>query len=112
VQSQSEQAHGSVPLRSLQRDRACASCTFHQIEVLFPVRPLFLERRGAVAHLDPLHRAVAQAARAFHVAHIFVARDRAGAKRALFDRLGERLLAAGLDARRHQITHPPQAYDF
>ena len=27
VQSQSEQAHGSSPLRSLQRDRACASCT-------------------------------------------------------------------------------------
>ena len=33
-----------------------------ELEVLFPVRTLLLQRRCAVADLDPLHRAVARAA--------------------------------------------------
>ena len=76
-----------------------------EIEIFLPVRPLFLERRRAVAHLDPLDRAVAQAARAFHVAQIFAAGNRTGAERAVFDGIGERLLASCFHPSCHQIAH-------
>ena len=50
---------------------------FNQIEVLFPVGALLLERRRAEAGLHPLHGPVLELARVFHVVQVLVAGDRA-----------------------------------
>ena len=47
----------------------------HEVEILLPVRTLFLERRGALADFDPSHRLVGTNPRLVHVAQIFVPGD-------------------------------------
>ena len=58
VQSHSQQAHGSSPFRSRQRDRAWRILDLHQVEELLPVRPLLGQGRVAEADLHPLRPAV------------------------------------------------------
>src|SRR4051812_32919345 len=50
-------------------------------EVRLPVVALFGERRGAVAHLDPLHAAIVELTGGVHVAEVLVAGHRAAAER-------------------------------
>src|SRR5204862_549583 len=61
-----------------------------ELEVLLPVRALFLERHGTEAGLHPFHAAVRQLARAGHVVLVFIARHRPRAERAVVDRPSER----------------------
>src|SRR5213592_4806958 len=62
----------------------------NEVEILFPVRPLFLKRQSAEANLHPAHATVVAQPGAFHVAQILVARHRAGAERTVLDRLQQR----------------------
>src|SRR5439155_8863716 len=58
-----------------------------QHEVLFPVLPLLLERRGAVADLHPLHASIFEFSRLGHVAQVLVAGHGAAAESAFVNRL-------------------------
>ena len=69
-----------------------------QLEVLLPVRPLFVQRLGAEADLDPARGAVVAQPGVGHVAEVFAAGDRAGAERPGVDRVEQRRFAAGFDA--------------
>jgi hypothetical protein len=64
-----------------------------QFEVLFPIRPLFLEWNGAVADLNPAGQAVSADPGLAHVAEVFAFRHRATAKRLLFDSVEQRFRA-------------------
>src|SRR5207244_10111361 len=68
----------------------------HEIEELFPVRALFLERRRAVTDFHPLDRPVAEQPRGFHVVQILAAGHRAGAEGTVFDGLRQGRLAPAL----------------
>src|SRR5438445_3408485 len=77
----------------------------NEVEILFPVRPLFLKRQSAEANFHPTHTTVVAQPGAFHVAQILVARHRAGAERTVLDHLQQRWFPAGLDASLHQVPH-------
>jgi hypothetical protein len=77
----------------------------HQLEELLPIRPLFVQRLAAVADFHPANRAVAADPGVGHVPQILPVGHRAAAQRAVFDRLEQRLLAAGSDAGGDQVAH-------
>ena len=77
----------------------------HQLEVLFPVGLLLVERLPAEADLHPAHRAVLELPRLGHVPQVLVARDRAAAERALLDGAQEGRLLAGTDAGGDEVSH-------
>src|SRR5215207_2704860 len=56
----------------------------HHLEVLLPVRALFLQWGRAEAHLNPARRAVIAQSSVAHVAEVFSAGDRAAPERAVF----------------------------
>ena len=105
MQSQSPHAHGSVPFRSRQRLRACASCTLSSVKYVLPVLALFVQRRRAVADLDPLHAAVVELTRRLHVAQVLVAGDRARGRAFRRRSRVERGRAARLHPRGDQVAH-------
>src|SRR5436190_7478779 len=78
---------------------------FLERQILLPVLPLLLERRRTEAHLDPSHPAVVISPRGVHVPDVFVAGNRAPAKRAVGDGVAQRLLLPWLDASGDEITH-------
>ena len=57
-----------------------------QVEIFFPIRPLFRERRITKTGLDPSRHALFVYARLLHVIEVFVAGDRALPERFIFDR--------------------------
>ena len=61
-----------------------------QLEILLPVRTLFLQRRWAVTDFDPPHRLVGTNPRLIHIAQVFFPRDRAFAKCTALNRLQQR----------------------
>ena len=83
-----------------------------EIEILVPVFALFLQRRRAEAHLDPLHTAVVVLARVGHVAQVLAAGDRSATERAIVDRLAQRGRLTVSDAGRDQIAHRIIVADF
>ena len=80
-----------------------------EIEVLFPIGTLFLERSGTVADLDPSRGAVRKKARVLYVPKIFAFCDRTSAQSSTFDGFEKGSLKAGLDAGTHQIAHGYEA---
>jgi len=78
---------------------------FHEVEILLPVRALFLQRRGAIADLDPLHGSILELPRLRHVSKVFIPRDRSSAERAVLDRAVERLFLARLHFGGDEISH-------
>src|SRR5262249_44708079 len=78
---------------------------FYEIEELFPVGSLFLERRGAVADFDPPCRAIGEQPRILHVAEILVASHGAMAERFRVDGREQIGFAAGFYFRSNEITH-------
>jgi hypothetical protein len=76
-----------------------------ELEVLFPVGPLFCEGCRAKADLNPAGRAVCAKAGVLHVPQIFAAGDRALAEGSVFNRLEKRLFAAWPDTGAHQVPH-------
>ena len=92
MQSQSPQAQGSVPFSSRQFVAGVGVLDLHQVEELFPIRPLFFQRHVAVTDLDPARRAVVEQPGVLHVAQVLALGDRAGAERAALDRLEQRSL--------------------
>src|SRR5262245_21296994 len=78
---------------------------FQQIEILFPIRTFFIERRIAVADFDPLNTAVRELTSRLHVSLVFVARNRAAPESAVFNGSIKRLLFAVPDSGCYQITH-------
>src|SRR5204863_9259190 len=76
-----------------------------EVEELFPVGPLFRERRRAEAGLHPLHTAVGELARVRHVVLIFAARNRAFTERAVLDRELQRRALPVLHTRGDEIAH-------
>lgn len=66
----------------------------HKFKILFPKRALFLERRGAVADLNPPHCFIGTKPCFVHIAQVFTLGDRAAAQEATVDRFQQALLAA------------------
>ena len=65
-----------------------------EIEILFPVGSLFIERRIAVANFDPLYPAIRELTGFIHISLVLVARDRTASKRTIFDGTLERVVMA------------------
>src|SRR2546428_12477701 len=86
---------------------AARVCVLHslELEVLFPVRPLFGERRRTEADLDPSNAAICILASGGHVAQVLVAGNRSAAERLASDRIGQRRGFVGFDSRRDQVAH-------
>jgi hypothetical protein len=78
---------------------------FQQVEIFFPVRTFLGERRGAVAHLDPLHAAVIEPPRIGHVPEIFVAGNGSFPERSFVDGARQRICLSGFDTSGYKITH-------
>src|SRR5687768_14625855 len=77
----------------------------HQLEILLPIRPLFLQRRGTETDFHPADAAVAADAGVGHVAEVFIARHRAAPKGLVLDGAEQVLLLSLLHTRGDQITH-------
>lgn len=78
---------------------------FQQIEILFPVRALLIQRRGAETGFDPMRNAILADAGLFHVVNIFVAGDGAAPQGTVANSREERFLFARFHAGFDQITH-------
>jgi len=76
-----------------------------EIEVLLPIRTLFLQRSRAVADLDPARGSIGKEARVLHVAKIFAFSDGALAESLVGDRLKEFLFPTRLQSCSHEIPH-------
>jgi cyclase len=76
-----------------------------QLEVLFPVRPLFLQRRRAVTNLDPSGEAIGADPGITHVAQVFTPGYRTPSQRSIVDGAKQDILTPGPDSRSHQIPH-------
>src|SRR5207237_9617856 len=76
-----------------------------ELEELFPVGPLFRERRGAEAGLHPLDAAVGELARVRHVVQIFAAGDGSFAERGVLDGVVQCSAPTVLHARGDQLWH-------
>src|SRR5262245_51620881 len=76
-----------------------------QLEVLFPVRTLFGQRRGAEAGLHPLDAPVRQFAGLGHVAKVFSAGHRAPPERAVLNGAAKRGEAARPEPGSDEISH-------
>jgi hypothetical protein len=80
---------------------------FHaeRLKIVFPVGPLFRQRRIAKTAFHPGGDAVSIQPRLVHVVQILVARDRPLAERSTVDRLQQRFDLAGSDFRFDEIAH-------
>ena len=76
-----------------------------KFEILFPVRPFFLERRGAIADFHPASGVVGTPPRVLHIAQVFPFRDRALAKSPILDGLTEFGFAFGFQPGTYEIAH-------
>ena len=76
-----------------------------QLEVFFPIRPLFGQRRVAETGLDPSRDAAVIDPRLLHIVDVFVAGDGTFTERPSVNRAQQRPLAVGFHARFDQITH-------
>jgi len=76
-----------------------------KVEVLFPIRTLFLERSRAVADFNPTGGLIRGEAGVTHVAKVLALRDRAMAESFGLNRLQQVALAAGFYAGSDKITH-------
>jgi hypothetical protein len=52
---------------------------FQKIEILFPVRTLFLKRRRTIADLNPLYGSVIEFTGLRHISEVFISGDRPSA---------------------------------
>jgi hypothetical protein len=78
---------------------------FDQLEELFPIRPLLLERRRTVANLDPADLFSLRLPRLTHIPEVLASGNGSSPQASVFDRLKQGLFASGLDARSYQVTH-------
>src|SRR5436309_4675028 len=76
-----------------------------QVEIFFPIRPLFRERRITEADLDPMCHSVFGYACLLHIAQVFVTGDRTAAKYALINRPDESAFSAGFQSSLQKVTH-------
>ncbi len=56
-----------------------------QLEIFLPIRPLFLQRRGAETGFDPMRCAIFADPRMLKIVNIFVARNGSASQRAVLD---------------------------
>ena len=78
-----------------------------QVEIFFPIRPLFRQRRITKTGLDPLRHALFVYARLLHVVEVFGAGDRALPERFVFDRTDKCAFLSQFYQGFHEITHEP-----
>jgi hypothetical protein len=78
---------------------------FCEVEVFFPIRPFFLQRRGTVADFHPAHGLVSAKPRFAHVAQIFALGNGALPQGLVLNGLKQIAFAAGLNAGSNQIAH-------
>ncbi|PYX27231.1 MAG: hypothetical protein DMG77_19520 [Acidobacteria bacterium] len=71
---------------------------FREIEVPFPIRPLFLQRSGAVTDFHPADGLVSAQAGLLHVAQIFTFGNRALAEGSVLNGVKQFPFTAGFDA--------------
>jgi hypothetical protein len=76
-----------------------------KFEILFPVRPFFLERRGAIADFHPASGLVGTPPRVLHIAQVFPFRDRALTKSLILDGLKKFGFAVGFHPGTYEIAH-------
>jgi hypothetical protein len=82
-----------------------------KFEILFPVRPFFLERRGAIADFHPASGLVGTQPRVLHIAQVFPFRDRALTKSLILDGLKEFGFAVGFHPGTYEIAHGRKIVD-
>jgi hypothetical protein len=85
VQSQLQQAQGSVPFSCRQFLRLWASLTLSNSKKLFSIRPFFGEGRGAKTGLNPMSNTVRTNAGTLEVVNVFVPGNRAASQRTISD---------------------------
>jgi hypothetical protein len=78
---------------------------FGEIEILFPVRAFFLQRRRTITYFDPAHRLVGAKSRFTHIAQVFAFGNRAAAKTLIIDCAQKICFSTGLYAGSDQVTH-------
>jgi hypothetical protein len=76
-----------------------------ELKVFFPVRALFLQRRGTVTDFHPAHRFVVSNSRILHIAQVLALGYGTLAKLFTLDRINKILRATGFNAGLNQITH-------
>jgi predicted N-acetyltransferase YhbS len=76
-----------------------------QLEILFPVRPLFLQRRRTVTDFDPSRKTIGTSPRVAHVAQIFAPGDGTPSQRFVVDGAKQRGFPSGTNSRSYQIPH-------
>lgn len=77
----------------------------HQVKILVPVRPLFLQRRAAKADFHPAGRAIGKDPGILHVADVLVASDGTGTERSTLNCLQQLLGFAGSQFSTNEISH-------
>src|SRR5262249_30638908 len=81
-----------------------------QLEVLFPIRPLFEQWSRTVANLNPMRSLIVEEPRIPHIAKVFPFCDGSLAQCSVLDSFQKRSLAPRFHARSHQISHLPLLY--
>jgi hypothetical protein len=77
----------------------------HQVEIFFPVRALFLQRRRTLANLDPPRRLVRAKPRIVHITQVLAFGHGASAESFILDGLQQIVFATGFNAGSNKITH-------
>ncbi len=78
-----------------------------QIEILFPVRPLFEQRAWTVTDFNPAGGLIFAEPRVIHIAEVLASRNRSSAQGPLFDGLQEVGFAAGFHSCSDEVAHGP-----
>jgi hypothetical protein len=76
-----------------------------QVEILFPVRPLFLQGSWAIAHLYPTRGVIRTQTCLLHVTQIFTFGDRSLSQGLLLDGVEQIRFTTGFYSGSNQITH-------
>ncbi len=76
-----------------------------QVEILFPIWPLFLKGCWAITNLNPLDGAVFALPRLRHIAEVFAASHRTSAEGAFFNSAVEGFPLTGFDFGGDEISH-------
>ena len=80
-----------------------------ELEVFFPVRTFFLQRRRAITHFDPSHRLVGAEPRFIHIAQIFAFGYGAFTERFALNGLKQIAFTTGFYTGSDQIAHEKKA---
>ena len=76
-----------------------------QFKIFLPVRPFFIQRRGAETGFNPVSDALLVEPGVPQIVNVFFSRNRAAAQRPIGNGVEQGLFASGFESSLHQITH-------